>query len=75
MVEESSIDQRRREIGGGLPLHDHATLDAIIAHVESRDFDRHVAAYREGGRHLPARLLPVIDDEMYRRVVHLSRFR
>ena len=43
--------------------------------VESRDFDRHVAACHEGSRHLPARLLPVIDDEMQRRVVHLSRFR
>ncbi len=73
LVEEPSVDQRRRKVGGGLAFHDHAMFDAIIAHGEPRDFNPRFVAPREGGQHLPARLLPVISHDMHRRVIHLHR--
>ena len=59
-----------RQLGEGPFLHDHATLDAIIAHLEPRDFDRHIVVCPEGGQHPSLRPLPIINDDTQWRVLH-----
>jgi hypothetical protein len=62
-MEQPSIDQRFREIHGGLSLHQHAPLDVKVADLETGDFEAGVPVRGERGPHV-TRPLAIIHDDM-----------
>lgn len=64
LTEQPPIDQRRREVRDCLSFHENATLDAIVAGVETGDLHGGVPSRRKRGRNI-TRLLAIIHDDMH----------
>ncbi len=63
LAKQPPIDQRRREVRRRLSLHEHATLNTIVANSETGDLDGGTPSRRQRRRDT-TRLLAVIDYDM-----------